>query len=96
MERYTIKDAERAFERLATVLDKGTEQWVKDPERESGSRAVIGAWALDYNPIYGGCVITEICNVNGGITHPMGDSRRTPREFCAMVRFAIDAIKVGA
>ncbi len=57
------------------------------------NRAYVGAWTLDYNPIYGGCVVHEMFNDGGGVTQPMGSMRRTPREFCEAVHFAFDAIR---
>ena len=108
-ERYTRKDAYKAFTRLASALGK---TWSDDygnlysghyyePDlraeklwtREGTSnRAHIGAWMLDYNPIYGGFVIEEMFNEGGGVSRPMGDLRRNAREFCDAVRFAMDAL----
>lgn len=57
-------------------------------EREDGTftHTQPGAWELDYNPTYGGCVITEIASTGRTWTHnPYGAERRSPREFCDFV-----------
>lgn len=91
MERHTQKDARRAFTRLVRALGKSEETWVKTP---NGLVAQIGAWELDCNAIYGGCVIEEICNGAGAVTQPFGLIRRPPREFCDTVRFALDLLRL--
>lgn len=97
-ERVTFKDAERAFLRLCEAKGKtlAREYPIHDPARE-------GTWELDYNPTYGGIVIQEIVadspprdgddrpQAYTAVTCPMGYERRTPREFVAMVEFALRA-----
>ncbi len=82
-ERYTKRDAEAAFGRLARRLDKDC----FDPFR-------VGAWTLDHNATYGGFVIAEIVNEHGGETRPFGDRRMSAREFVQSVDFALRAIEV--
>lgn len=86
MDRYTHKDAERALERLAASTG----------HRIATSYNDIGAWTLDYNPIYGGCVVHEPMNESGGVTCPFGMERQTPRVFCAMANFAIRAMEAAS
>lgn len=72
-----------------------TKLWMRI-ESSGGAQniASVGAWTLDYNPVYDGFVIEEILNVGGGVSHPMGDLRRNARDFCNAVRFAMDAIAI--
>lgn len=77
MERYTKRDAEKAFERLLTLTGKHAGPWNE-----------VGAWQLDYNGTYGGYVVVEITSEGGGQTHPLGDMRRNARDFCSAVNFA--------
>jgi len=81
-DRYTRKDAERALQRLAAATGN----------RPATSWNDVGGWSLDYNPIYGGCVVVEIASEGGGQSHPLGDQRRTPRAFCDAVHFALRAL----
>lgn len=94
MERYTRKDAERAFDRLATALDKphsadGGGSW----RQEDGQNvATVGWWELDYYAIGGGFTIHEIANEGGGVHCPLGSMRRPARVFVDSCRFAMDAM----
>ncbi|MHA1866366.1 MAG: hypothetical protein ACTSWZ_07660 [Candidatus Heimdallarchaeaceae archaeon] len=92
MDRYTSKDAERCARNLAKVLNKEFGNcWIK----ENGKwKAKIGCWNLSYNPIYGGCVIEEIVNEAGGVTHPLLRERLPPREFCKATEMAIKAVDI--
>lgn len=83
MERYTRKDAEACFERLLKVTG----------HRHADSWNDVGGWQLDYAGCYGGYVVEEICTPGGGVRHPLGDRRRTAREFCEAVWFAERAIE---
>lgn len=94
-DRWTYKDAVRSFNRFAKAMDRTTTQWVETDDPQHHYRAVIGAWSLDYNPIYGGCVITEIVTDGGGITHPLGEYRATPREFCRLIDFALRTLEAA-
>jgi hypothetical protein len=90
MDRYTTKNAESAFERLAAKLGKSTATtggpiWTRQGDRNV---ARVGAWLLDHNSIYGGFVIAEIVNDGGGESHPLGDRRMPAREFCQTIYFA--------
>jgi hypothetical protein len=93
-DRYTLKDADKAFERLCEELGKPMGHYRKCADGEPSNMAngqtfstIPGGWALDYNPTYGGCVVQEL-SPNPGETwvrSPLGDRRRSPREFCQMV-----------
>lgn len=95
--RYTKRDAERAFERLAEAVGAtlADSAWgIHDPRRD-------GAWFLDRNPVYGGYVVAAYVRDSAGRegddrlqaytaqTHPLGMMRRSPREFCDAVNFAL-------
>jgi hypothetical protein len=90
-DRYTEKDAIQCGKRLADTLGK---KFGNCLIKEDGNKWVIGCWDVDYNPIYGGAVIDEIANEDGGITKPFGAMRLKPREFCDTVWFAEEAIKI--
>lgn len=96
MERYTRKNAEAAFERLALKLGKSTARTGGPIWRRVGDRNVarVGAWALDHNSIYGGFVVIEIVNEGGGERHPMGDRRMPARQFCESVYFTEKALNL--
>src|SRR3990167_3699011 len=103
-QRYTYKDAVRAMERLADDLGKplGHYRTVAPGEVSSlgadrQTTTIPGGWVLDYNPIYGGCVIEERGDEPGATwsTHPRGGTRRSPREFCEAVSFARTAMKLA-
>ncbi len=95
-ERYTRKDAGRAFERLreAKGARLASDYGIYDPERE-------GAWALDHNATYGGYVVVEIIASSPprkgedrqqsytAEHHPLGNARLPAREFCYAVNFAL-------
>ena len=82
MDRYTRKDAEAAFDRLCQATG----------HRRATAWDDHGAWTLDYAACYGGFVVEEILSDSGGVTQPFGSRRHSAREFCQMVRFAIDAM----
>jgi len=85
--RYTEKDAKNSFKRLVDCLGKTIHCW----EQVNGkNKSTIGAWEFDYNPIYGGAVINEIVNEQGGIDHPFGSTRLKPFEFCIAVNMIIN------
>ncbi len=115
-DRYTRKDAEAAFARLASALgktwsDRNGDLWRGKPYQPEaagtlwagvfapdgkrlGNRAQVGAWALDYAAPYGGFVVHEMHNEGGGVGCPLGHTRHNAREFCALVRFTLDALRV--
>jgi len=89
-ERYTEKDAVECAQDLAVVLGKDFGKKLSDCYTEKGPK--VGCWLLSYNPIYGGAVIEDIISEGGARDRPFGDTRRSPREFCDAVRFAITAV----
>ena len=93
MDRFTRKDAETTLKRLGALMGKQVGNcWTKKGDKRI---AKIGCWNLDYNPIYGGCVVTEICNEGGGIHHPFGSMRRSPREFYDAMWMTIRGIEMS-
>jgi hypothetical protein len=110
-DRYTRKDAEAAFARLASTLGKTwSDQHGKlwkgnywEPVADgtlwtlegNENSARVGAWGLDYNPTYGGFVIEEIFNEGGGVSQPFGSMRRSARDFCDAVYFAENALRAA-
>jgi len=110
MDRYTRKDAEAAFAWLASRLGKTWSDrngnlwtgkyfeptavgqlWTRDGNE---NRAHVGAWMLDYASGYGGFMVHEMGNEGGGVSTPFGHTRRSARDFCDAVRFAMDALAV--
>jgi len=85
------KKVERCAKNLARLMRKQVgDCWKK--KKGGGYKAKIGCWDLDCNPIYGGCLITEIMSEGGGERHPFGDQRRKPTDFCDTVNFAIKVL----
>jgi len=82
MTRITHKDAERSFESLIRVIGG----------RVANSYNDVGAYLLDYNETYGGCVVHLVTNKAGGVRCPFGMSRMTPAEFVNAVRFTCDVL----
>lgn len=82
--RTTKAEVEAVFGRLLTVLGKPRAQRWND----------VGGWSLDYAACYGGWVITEVVNMDGGITHPLGEGRLPAREFVRAMHFAIRTVGV--
>lgn len=79
-ERYSQGDARTAFHRLCNTLNQRIATGFDDH----------GAWTLDYD----GYIIEVIDNDNYGVSRPFGPTRRTAREFCQVVAFAIQAVEV--
>jgi hypothetical protein len=97
-ERYTKRDAERAFEHLAETMGVRIvdPSWkITDPRRE-------GAWLLDHNGVYGGYVIAALVKDSPprdgrpqaytAQTHPLTDYRQSARDFSQMCHFAARAV----
>ena len=74
--RYTRKYAEGWFRRLSEGLGKDI--------AEGDNFCKIGAWELNYNAIYGGATVEEICNQYRGVTRPLTEHRLRPFEFGVM------------
>jgi hypothetical protein len=90
-DRYTAKDAERCAKQLADALKVPFGGCWKRTKGGS-SKSIIGCWKMDYSAIWGGAVIEEIVNEGGGITHPFSSTRRSPREFCKTIHFAMQVM----
>lgn len=100
MERYTRRDAEQAFERLADAVGAK----VADPAWKTTDKRRLGAWTLDHNSVYGGYVIEAFVadtprddghQAYTAVTRPMGDYRHTARDFAQMCHFAVRAIEAS-
>ena len=86
------KKAESCMKNLARLMKKQAgDCWKRT--KKGKNKAKIGCWDLDCNPVYGGCVITEIISEGGGETHPFGDQRRKPQSFCETINYAIRALE---
>lgn len=83
-DRYTVKNAQEAFERLAEATGN----------RPAASWNDVGGWQLDYNSVSNDFLVIEVTDSGGGIREPFGPMRLTPREFCVMVDFAIRVLEV--
>lgn len=93
MTRITRKEVSSAFERLAKALGKPTGKvWEKQPD--GTLRATVGAWILDYAPMYGGYNVEEIFNDRGAIIRPLSETRMSGREFVDAVYFALCVLEV--
>ncbi len=84
-DRITTKMVQRAYEMLRDALGK----------REAAAYHDVGGWMLDCNHTYGGYVIVEINNIHGGETHPLGDTRKSAREFFDACHFALRVLGVA-
>lgn len=106
-DRYNRADAQSAMERLAAALDKPWARngqvfvgkpWDDESRTVTGhlwtrpEGAYVGAWVLDYAAPYGGYVIHEMANEGGGVSTPFGSRRRSARDFCMVVEFALTAL----
>jgi hypothetical protein len=81
-DRITNKQVEGLFKTLATKCGR----------RVATSYDDVGAWRLDYNSVYGGWNIEEISSATGGVTNPLGESRRKNAEMWYTMHFALRAI----
>lgn len=82
MERTTRKEVEQLFAWYLEAAGK----------RAATSWSDVGGWLLDYNPTYGGYVIREVCNAQGGQSTPITERRAAPAVFAQMLRFATATI----
>jgi len=89
--RYTDKDARNCFSLLMDAMN------VPDSKRADkgscfskakGGKFKVDCYSLDTNHIYGGHMVDKTVNEGGGVTAPMGMSRKSSREFCEAVHFA--------
>lgn len=65
-----------------------------------GTRTNPGGWAVAHagenSNVPAGYVIEEIGHGTTGITYPLGPTRRSAREFCEAVDFAVAALAIAA
>lgn len=91
-DRYTKKDAQAAFERLARALGKSTVTYIR---HDDGTwEPINGAWKLDDARGYGGVTVMEM--VGKGEGYALGARRWSYREFVEMVGFTIGALDIYA
>lgn len=68
--------------------------WGRNLEHFSRNVAQVGAWHLDHNGTYGGYIVAEMVSEGGGESHPLGERRKSAREFCEAVYFAEQVLRV--
>jgi len=78
-DRITNKQVEGLFRTLAAKCGRRISTRYND----------VGAWQLDHNSVYGGWNIEEIVTSTGGISHPLGESRRKNTEMWYTMQFAL-------
>jgi hypothetical protein len=83
-DRVTKAMALKAFEVLAKECGKRIATSYKD----------AGAWHLDHAACYGGYVVVEQLG-NGGETHPLGDERKSAKDFYHCAWYAVHAIEIA-
>lgn len=90
-QRVTRGMVEAAVKRLAALCGKVymDQPWVNH-------KAVIGAWTLDHNSVYGGYRVEEICNEGGAIREPLLRQRLSGSEMLSAVNMAADAVALAA
>lgn len=100
-ERYTKKDAEKAFERLCELMGvKANPQLVKRTDGH-GYMYQEDGWRLDYAACYGGYVVASLSEGTTGEGRPFGDYRRSARDLWQMVwditrAFELRSVEVGS
>jgi len=88
-DRYTQKDANQCGKFLADTLKK------KFGECYDGNgKAIPGCWVVDYQSMYGGAVIEQITNPEGGVTHPFGSKRMNAESFCFATHMAEKSVEI--
>jgi hypothetical protein len=99
-DRYTRRDVEELTLRLALA----TGNRIADADWKITDRRREGAWFIDHNSVYGGYVIAAYVASSPpregddrpqsytAQTHPLGDARRSAREFCEAAHFALRAL----
>jgi hypothetical protein len=91
--RTTKAQVNAAFVQLCDALGRSTKTWRTPPD--SRTKAVIGAWYLSQNTIYGGYVVHEMVNEGGGVCTPLGSMRMSGAEFVNAVRFALYVLEIA-
>lgn len=73
MEKIKRESLENQVKRIALLLGKTS----GNPWTRTGDKNVsrVGTLRLDYNAIYGGYVVEEICNEHGAVRHPFTPNR---------------------
>lgn len=89
-DRITRKQLDATFARFVAAMGGSLETWTKDADGKN--RANVGAYQMDCNGVYGGCVVERLMSEGGGVDRPFGDTRRPMREMYDTLRFAIDVL----
>ncbi len=84
-ERFTKKDAERAFERLCQLMGVQANPPMERAPDGRGSVFATDGWRLDYAPAYGGYAIRSLTKGTTGEGEPFGSSRRSARDLWQLV-----------
>lgn len=88
--RYTRKFIEARFAAAMDAIGAAHgEAWLKQPDGRF--KANVGTHQIDYNPVYGGYVITKMVNEGGGEQCPFGMDRRNAAGFVAMLNGILGA-----
>ncbi len=78
--RTTKKQIQGLFARFVEIALRGQ---VATSAREND------AYSYDYNPYYGGYVVTRYCHKGSGEGMPLGETRMSASEFVRCMHFAI-------
>ena len=81
MERITIKQLENLVFRLNESTNNNPTPW--STNKAGKLTANIGSYYLD--GAYGGWTLAQICNENGGITHPISCGFVSKREIYNLI-----------
>lgn len=92
MSRYTEKDALRAVGLLCRTLGKPYGTYVKN---DKGDLVGNGGYGLEYNPVYGGCIIQEFSTDSTGTDTPFGPASLPFREFVQAVHMTVAGIELA-
>jgi hypothetical protein len=94
MTDYTTgKDVRVQAQRLAEALGKKFSVNGDCWDRKE-NKAIVGCWIVDCNPTYGGCIIEEMFNEHGAVSHPIMELRQPPRELVQSIRFALRVLEI--
>lgn len=53
----------------------------------------VGGYQLDHSSVYGGYVISRICNPQGGVSHPLGNNRLPAYYFVQALRMSMRSLE---
>jgi hypothetical protein len=82
--KYSRAMVEKYFIQFAHTVGKDTNYWVPGVKRKIN----VGAWVLDFNATYGGYIIHEVDNAQGGERNAFNNQRMKAEPFM----LAMDAV----